>query len=150
MTVAELMAHAERAASERAARAERLREQKAKNWYSSFEWRKVRYTFLRSQPKPLRCGACGRGVADGAVLCVDHVKSVKLYPQLKTSLLNLQILCRDCNTAKGSEWTDDWRASSNEQTERTPRKENNHTLGDVDRHGEIQPRCARHEKVAQK
>jgi 5-methylcytosine-specific restriction endonuclease McrA len=117
-SVAEALAQASADQAQREARAERLRERQAKSFYNSFAWRKVRYAFLRSQPKPLRCGACGRSVADGAVLCVDHLKSVKKYPQLKTSLSNLQILCRDCNLGKGSQFADDWRAGEGEQIER--------------------------------
>jgi 5-methylcytosine-specific restriction endonuclease McrA len=74
-------------------------------------WRKVRYQFLRTQPRPLRCAVCGRSAADGVTLCVDHMKSVKRYPELRLSLLNLQVLCGPCNAGKGSEFADDWRAS---------------------------------------
>jgi 5-methylcytosine-specific restriction endonuclease McrA len=112
MRVAELLSNIDAAQAQRAARAERLREQKAKSFYSSFQWRKVRYLFLRQQSRPLRCSACGRSAADGVTLCVDHVKSVKKYPELKTTLSNLQVLCGPCNTGKGSEWADDWRATS--------------------------------------
>ena len=111
-TVAELIVHAAAEEQMRAARTKRLRERKAKDFYSSFAWRKVRYQFLRQQPRPLRCSACNRSAADGITLCVDHVKSVKRHPGLKLVLSNLQILCRDCNVAKGSEWTDDWREQS--------------------------------------
>jgi hypothetical protein len=76
-SVAEALAVIEAAQLRRAARAERLREQKAKSFYNSFAWRKVRYQFLRTQPRPLRCAVCGRSTADGVTLCVDHVKSVK-------------------------------------------------------------------------
>lgn len=116
-TVAETVAVIDAVQRARAEKAERLRERKAKNWYSSFEWRKVRYSFLRTQPKPLRCGLCNRSAADGVTLCCDHVKSVKRYPELKKSLSNLQILCSACNAGKGSEWADDWRAGAGEQTE---------------------------------
>jgi 5-methylcytosine-specific restriction endonuclease McrA len=113
-TVAELIAHAAAEEQMRAARTKRLRERKAKDFYSSFAWRKVRYQFLRQQPRPLRCSACNRSAADGITLCVDHVKSVKLYPQLRLDIANLQVLCRACNTGKGSEFTDDWRQGSRE------------------------------------
>ena len=76
-TVAEVINAIDYAAAQRAARAERLRERKAKSFYNSFAWRKVRYQFLRQQPRPLRCSICARSAADGVTLCVDHVKSVK-------------------------------------------------------------------------
>jgi 5-methylcytosine-specific restriction endonuclease McrA len=109
MNVAEVIRSIEIANQTRAARAERARSRKAKDFYNSFAWRKVRYAFLRTQPRPLRCNACKR--TDG-VMCVDHVKSVKRYPELKLSLSNLQVLCGPCNLGKGSEFADDWRAEA--------------------------------------
>ena len=111
-TVAETVAVIDAVQRARAQKAERLREQKAKSFYNSLAWRKVRYQFLRTQPRPLRCAVCGRSTADGVTLCVDHVKSVKRYPELRLNLSNLQLLCGPCNTGKGSEWTDDWRAGA--------------------------------------
>jgi 5-methylcytosine-specific restriction endonuclease McrA len=119
VNVGELIRTIEAARARRAARAERAREQKAKNWYGSAEWRRVRYKFLRSQPRPLRCALCNRSAADGGVtLCVDHIKSVRRFPGLRAKLENLQVLCSECNLGKGSEWADDWRAGAGEQTER--------------------------------
>jgi 5-methylcytosine-specific restriction endonuclease McrA len=117
-TIAEVVRTIEAADAERAARAERLREQKAKSFYNSFAWRKVRYQFLRTQPRPLRCAVCGRSTADGVTLCVDHVKSVKRYPELRLNSSNLQVLCNECNLGKGSQFADDWRAGEGEQIER--------------------------------
>jgi hypothetical protein len=108
--VAEVIRSIESIEAAKQRRAERLRERKAKSFYNSFAWRKLRFLYLRAQPRPLRCGACGRTVAEGATLCVDHVKSVKRHPELRLSLSNLQILCRDCNLGKGSEFADDFRA----------------------------------------
>jgi 5-methylcytosine-specific restriction endonuclease McrA len=117
-SVAEALAVIEAAQLKRAARAERLREQKAKSFYNSFAWRKVRYQFLRTQPRPLRCAVCGRSTADGVTLCVDHVKSVKRYPELRLNSSDLQVLCNECNLGKGSQFADDWRAGEGEQIER--------------------------------
>ena len=116
-SVSEVLAHAAAEQQQRAVRAERLREQKVKSFYNSFAWRKVRYQFLRTQPRPLRCAVCGRSTADGVTLCVDHVKPVKRYPELRLNLANLQVLCSECNTGKGSEFADDWRAGATTATE---------------------------------
>ncbi len=109
-TVAECLAAMEAAEQQKAARAAQSSAKRAKSFYSSPQWRRLRYEFLRSQPKPLACCICGRGVADGAKLCCDHIKSVKRYPELKLTLSNLQVTCSECNTGKGSDYADDWRA----------------------------------------
>jgi 5-methylcytosine-specific restriction endonuclease McrA len=123
-TVAELISTIDAERLKRAARAERLREQKAKSFYNSFAWRKLRYQYLRSQPQPLRCALCGSGVRDGAVLCVDHIKSVKAYPELRLDMSNLQTLCRSCNAGKASEFADDWRQGSREVASKPAKKPN--------------------------
>ena len=37
---------------------------------------------------------------------IDHIKPISLYPQLAIAVSNLQILCPDCNTQKGSQVTE--------------------------------------------
>jgi 5-methylcytosine-specific restriction endonuclease McrA len=105
-SVAELIDNIAAEERERAARSERLRAQKAKNYYGTPEWRRVRYLFLRQQKRPLTCSLCNR--SDG-VICVDHIKSVRRYPELRSRLDNLQLLCTQCNLGKGSDFDDDWR-----------------------------------------
>ncbi len=110
MRVHEVVEAIDAAQLERAAKAKQSGGLKLKKFYSSFQWRRVRYEFLRSQPRPLRCCVCNRTGADGVRLCVDHIRSMRRYPELKTSLSNLQVMCSECNFGKGSDWTDDWRA----------------------------------------
>ena len=98
------------AEQKRAARREQSAAKRAKSFYSSPQWRRLRYIFLRSQPRPLACCICGMGVADGAKLCVDHIKSVKRHPELRLRLDNLELTCTMCNLGKGSDYADDWRA----------------------------------------
>ena len=49
MNLGEVIRGIEAAEAQRAARAERLREQKAKSYYGTAQWRGVRYLFLRQQ-----------------------------------------------------------------------------------------------------
>ena len=97
---------------QKAARREQSSAKRAKSFYSSAQWRRLRYIFLRSQPRPFACCICGMGVADGAKLCVDHIKSVKRYPELRLRLDNLELTCTACNTGKGSDFADDWRPNA--------------------------------------
>lgn len=79
----------------------------------SWEWKQVRYMVLmRSDGK---CGCCGRGKDQGAVLNVDHIKPRKKHPELALTLSNLQVLCSECNRGKGNWDQTDWRANGNEQ-----------------------------------
>ena len=91
VTVAECLAAVEAEQQSRAARKEQSADLKYKKFYNSFQWRKVRYQFLRTQPRPLRCSVCGVGVADGAKLCVDHIRSVRRHPELRLNLGNLPV-----------------------------------------------------------
>jgi 5-methylcytosine-specific restriction endonuclease McrA len=76
-------------------------------FYNSRAWRALRYGVLRKYGG--RCQACGRTAGDGVVICVDHVKSVRNNWELRLDPSNLQILCSDCNLAKASEDSTDWR-----------------------------------------
>ena len=100
MNLGEVIRGIEAAEAQRAARAERLREQKAKSYYGTAQWRGVRYLFLRQQRRPLRCSLCNRSTADGITICADHIKSVRRYPELRAKLANLQLLCTECNLGK--------------------------------------------------
>ena len=109
-TVAEVLEYITATERQKAVEKEQSGDLKLKKFYGSFQWRKLRYEFLRTQPKPLRCCLCNRSAADAVKLCCDHVKSVRRHPELKLSLSNLQVTCSECNTGKGSDWADDWRA----------------------------------------
>jgi 5-methylcytosine-specific restriction endonuclease McrA len=75
-------------------------------FYNSRPWRALRYETLRKYGG--RCQACGR-TANDVVICVDHVKSVRNNWELRLEPSNLQVLCSDCNLAKGSVDSTDWR-----------------------------------------
>jgi 5-methylcytosine-specific restriction endonuclease McrA len=81
-----------------------------KRFYSSRAWRAARYRFMRSQPRPLCCTCCGARAAH-ARLVVDHILAVKKDWSRRLDQANLQLLCDDCNLAKASSDSTDWRIS---------------------------------------
>lgn len=66
-------------------------------FYSTDAWDHLRRETLRLQG--LRCRACG---ATDTELHVDHIRPRSLYPHLSLDPDNLQVLCRECNFAKGN------------------------------------------------
>jgi hypothetical protein len=56
-----------------------------------------------------KCGACGITIRRSRKLHVDHIKPMKLFPQLKFKLSNLQVLCVTCNVHKSAYHGDDWK-----------------------------------------
>ncbi len=77
-------------------------------FYKSRAWRAARYAFLKTQPRPLRCKCCG-ATAEHARLVVDHVVAIKKDWSRRLDQANLQLLCDDCNLAKASDDSTDWR-----------------------------------------
>lgn len=78
-----------------------------KAFYSSFEWKRVRYEALADNDG--RCELCGIGKHDGAILNVDHIKPLRFNWALRLDRANLQVLCGSCNHGKGSRYSHDWR-----------------------------------------
>jgi hypothetical protein len=65
-------------------------------FYQSSEWREARdYIFAHTKNECAYCGSTEK-------LQIDHIKPLRHYWDLRTSPENLQILCEDCNYAKGS------------------------------------------------
>lgn len=85
----------------------RVQGKKVDAFYSSYEWRKLRYAAIKLCGG--KCMACGRSPYDGAVLHVDHIKPRRKYPELALVLSNLQVLCNICNHGKGNWDETDWR-----------------------------------------
>ena len=83
------------------------RKQSANDFYDSWEWKTVRYKALKKYGPT--CMLCGAKAADGAKICVDHIKPRALYPALELDVENLQILCDECNRGKGRWDETDWR-----------------------------------------
>jgi 5-methylcytosine-specific restriction endonuclease McrA len=105
-TVAEAIAAAEAEQRLRVARAEQS--DKYRRFYSSRAFRAARYAYLKKLPRPLRCMCCG-ATAKHARLCVDHRIPLKRDWTRRLDQTNFQLLCTDCNLAKASTDTTDWR-----------------------------------------
>lgn len=84
-----------------------------KNFYSSDEWRALRYAAFAAYGR--KCGCCGASPETGAVMHVDHIKPRFTHPELALELSNLQILCADCNQGKGAWDSTDWRWKAEEE-----------------------------------
>lgn len=69
-------------------------------FYASSEWRLVREQAIREQGRV--CQECGKRITDDFDLTVDHIKPRSKFPKLALDKSNLQVLCRRCNSAKGS------------------------------------------------
>lgn len=75
---------------------EKLRFILSDQFYNSIEWRNLRDTILKIEPK--RCRIC----LNTNNLEVDHIKPRSKYPELALEKSNLQILCRTCNRIKSN------------------------------------------------
>jgi 5-methylcytosine-specific restriction endonuclease McrA len=82
-------------------------DQAIKSFYNSWQWKRLRYLALKERGRVCEC--CGAVAADGAKICVDHVKPVRSFWYLRLDSNNLQILCDSCNRGKGSHDATDWR-----------------------------------------
>lgn len=80
------------------------------DFYLSPAWRDLRYRVLKYYGA--RCHCCGRSPRThaGLMIEVDHIKPRSRFPALQLTFSNMQILCRDCNQAKGGHDSTDWRA----------------------------------------
>ena len=65
-------------------------------FYDTAAWDDLRRATLREQG--CKCAACG---ATDTELHVDHIRPRSRYPSLSMDPDNLQVLCRECNFAKG-------------------------------------------------
>ncbi len=85
----------------------RVMNDKYKEFYESYEWRKVRYDALVAADG--KCQLCGRSKHDGIILNVDHIVALRKNWKLRAVLSNLQVLCHECNHGKGNRDRTDWR-----------------------------------------
>lgn len=78
-------------------------------FYSSWEWKQVRYEALAKFSH--RCQCCGwqPGDTTHGYLVVDHIKPRRKFPELALDVNNTQVLCNDCNMGKGHVYQDDFR-----------------------------------------
>lgn len=78
----------------------------ASKFYSSREWRHLRYEVLSEKGNSCQC--CGATPKDGARIHVDHIKPRSIYPEIALDKDNLQVLCDDCNIGKSNIKEDRW------------------------------------------
>lgn len=69
-------------------------------FYSSSEWRAIRRKVIDEDGR--RCASCVKTIVEDDDLTVDHIKPRSRFPQLALERSNLQVLCRSCNSAKGT------------------------------------------------
>ncbi len=70
------------------------------NFYISTEWKTLRKEIIH-QSEPI-CKICGKIIKRKINLTVDHIKPRSKHPHLALNPLNMQILCRRCNSSKGT------------------------------------------------
>ena len=84
----------------------KLSERQISGFYDSWEWKRLRYDFLKDKQR--RCQCCGATPESGVRIVVDHIKPIRHYWHLRLDSANLQILCDDCNMGKGSRDETNW------------------------------------------
>lgn len=76
---------------------------KHEGFYMSAAWLELRQRVLDTYgPTCMQCGV----TKDGETIQVDHIKSKARYPHLALVFENMQVLCRPCNHAKGTNTVD--------------------------------------------
>ena len=88
-------------------------ESKLKAFYKSWEWKRLRYDFLKEVER--RCQCCGATPDDGVHIVVDHIKPIRHFWHLRLDINNLQALCNDCNMGKGSRDHTNWGGNSEQE-----------------------------------
>lgn len=71
------------------------------------KWIRLRNTILKYHG--FSCMKCGITPPSRRWVHIDHIKPVSLYPTLKYSLSNLQVLCKECNISKSNKYIADYR-----------------------------------------
>lgn len=82
----------------------RIDDVRIKQFYLSYEWRRLRYFVLKNYGRV--CMLCG--TTEGA-MHGDHIKPLRKYWELRLDPENIQILCEVCNHGKGNWDETDWR-----------------------------------------
>ena len=88
----------------------RIKKKTDYNFYSTPEWKKIRYEVLRKYGAICMC--CGSRPPK-KVMHVDHIKPRSKRPDLELKFNNLQVLCEDCNLGKSNTDSIDYRPKEN-------------------------------------
>jgi hypothetical protein len=75
-------------------------QQEYERFYLTADWRQLRRRVIERDGNV--CGRCNQSIQDQGDLTVDHIKARSKYPELALALSNLQVLCRRCNSSKGT------------------------------------------------
>jgi 5-methylcytosine-specific restriction endonuclease McrA len=71
-----------------------------RTFYTSTEWRKIRNEIIAVHKNV--CQHCGHTIRRKIDITVDHIKPRSKFPELALKSMNLRVLCRPCNSAKGA------------------------------------------------
>lgn len=71
-----------------------------RKFYRSAEWKRMRVSIIERDGAV--CRLCSARGDRGAIINVDHIKSLKYHWHLRLDPENLQVLCEDCNIGKGN------------------------------------------------
>jgi hypothetical protein len=83
----------------------RPNEEAISKFYASWEWRRLRYDFIKDRDRVCQC--CGARPPDVRIV-VDHIKPIRFFWSMRLNKDNLQLLCDPCNMGKGSRDQTDW------------------------------------------
>jgi len=77
-----------------------------KDFYASWDWRTLRMEVIKEFGRACQCCGATPGMAyasgDPVRICVDHIKPISKFWELRLVKSNLQILCDECNQGKGN------------------------------------------------
>jgi 5-methylcytosine-specific restriction endonuclease McrA len=78
-------------------------EKRIRGFHHKPRWKRLRLRVFERYGR--RCMRCETSGSAANPLCADHIKSLRAAWWLRWRFVNLQVLCRDCNSWKGS-WND--------------------------------------------
>lgn len=85
---------------------------KHEGFYKTEAWLELRIRVLDCYGS--RCMCCNISPPE-AVIHVDHIKPISLYPELSLEFDNLQVLCESCNRGKSNKTMTDYRPKKKPQ-----------------------------------
>jgi 5-methylcytosine-specific restriction endonuclease McrA len=76
------------------------------DFYNSWEWRTLRLEVIKEYGRACQCCGAAPGMktasGDPVRICVDHIKPLSKFWEMRLDRSNLQILCDECNQGKGN------------------------------------------------
>ena len=82
---------------------------KKQKFYDSWEWKALRFRALKDYGS--KCQLCG-ATSKTDKICVDHIKPISLFWELRLDFENLQVLCDNCNKGKSNTDFTDFRETN--------------------------------------